>query len=195
MAPQIHLRLYEELNDFLPPDKRKLLFAYQLDCDMTIGELLESLSVPRTDVELILINGDSAPFSHHLKEGDVVSIYPVFESLDVSTLICVREKPLRQTRFMAGQGLSRLAGYLRLLGFDTLDSRCWMFERIVREAEKERRILLTRDPSLLKYPGLSRIYLVRAAKPRDQLLEVLSRFDLFDSARIPIHQSSIANPK
>jgi len=46
--------------------------------------------------------------------------------------------------------------------------------------EEERRILLTRDPSWLKFPELSRIYLVQAASPKQQLLEVLSRFDLFD---------------
>jgi hypothetical protein len=181
MAPEIQLRFYEELNDFLPPDKRKRAFACPLDGDTTVEQLLERFAVPKTGVELVLVNGDSAPFSCHLKEGDFVSIYPVFESLDVTALVRAHEKPLRLVRFMAGAGLLRLAGYLRLLGLDTLDSCSWAYDRAVHAAEEERRILLTRDPSWLNSPELSRVFLVRAAEPGDQLLEVLSRFDLFDT--------------
>jgi uncharacterized protein with PIN domain len=84
-------------------------------------------------------------------------------------------------RFLAGERLLRLGHYLPKLGFDTLVLRSRSPRRLICAAEREQRVLLTRDPSLLKSPELSRIYLVRAAKPRDQLLEVLSRFDLFDT--------------
>jgi hypothetical protein len=181
MAREISLRLYEELNDFLPPDKQKRQFAYPLDGEPTVEELLESLAVPKTNVELVLINGDPAGFSHRLKAGDSVSIYPVFESFDVTALVRLRHRPLRQTRFIAGAGLRRLAGYLRLLGFDTLDSGSWAPEKIIRVAEGQRRILLVRKPARMS-AGLSRVYRVRAADPEEQLVEVLSRFDLYDPA-------------
>ena len=181
MASEIQLRLYEELNGFLPPSKRKRRFAFRLNGVRTVGELLMRLGVPRREVELVLINGDSAGFSRRLRAGDFVSLYPVFESLDVMELLRARRKPLRRTRFMAGPGLLPLARRLRRLGFDTLDCRSWEVEKIVRAAREGGRILLTKNPSLLKSPELSRIYLVRAAKPKDQLLDVLSRFDLFSS--------------
>jgi uncharacterized protein len=180
MAGYIQLRLYEELNGSLPPDKQKIRFAHPLDNIHTVKELLRSLELPEKVIELVLVNGVSVDLSHRLHEGDFVSLYPVFESLDVSPLLRVREQPLRRIRFITHGRLLRLAGHLRLLGFDVLTPHSWTLEKIVFVAEEEQRILLTRDPLLLKFPELSRIYLVRAAGPNDQLLEVLTRFDLFD---------------
>ncbi len=187
MALEIHLRLYEELNDFLPSDKRKRRFAFTLDRAATVKQLLSCLKVPHDQVELVLVNGDSVGFSHRLKDGDSVSVYPVFESLDVATLVRVRKKPLRRTRFVAGPGLVRLARYLRSMGFDTCKPDFGTREVIVRLAEEERRILLTKDPSFLKCARLSRVYIVRAARPRDQLIEVLSRFDLLGKVGFSTH--------
>jgi sulfur carrier protein ThiS len=193
MSPEIHLRLYEELNDFLPPDKRKRRFAYRLDGSTTVRRLLANLGVPGNEVEVVLINGNSVGFSHDIKAGDFVSIFPVFESLDVTSLLSMRRKPLRRIRFMTGAGLLRLSGYLRRLGFDTVDARSWKPEKIIRAAKEERRILLTKNPALLKWPELPRAFLIKARKPKHQLIDVLSRFDLCASARFSGCQSSIVN--
>ncbi len=180
MAGKIQLRLYEELNDFLPIEKRKLRFAFPIEDVPTVKELLKRLGVPAKDVELVLVNGASVDSSCPLREGDFVSLYPVFESLDVRSLVRIREKSLREIRFLTGAGLLRLTGYLGRLGFESLYAESLTVEEAVRLTEVERKILLTRNSSLLKFPELSRIYLVRAIRPKAQLLEVLSRFDLFD---------------
>ena len=178
MNAEIHIRLYEELNDFLPSGKRKRRFNYRLKTGADVATLLAELGVPRDQVELVLVNGDSTGFSHLLKSGDFVAVYPVFESLDVSSLIRVRPKPLRLMRFVAGPRLIRLTRYLRLLGFDTLDGSTWSLDKIILITGNERRILLTRDPALMERPSLTRKYLVRETAPKRQLIEVLRRFDL-----------------
>jgi hypothetical protein len=183
MAITIHLRLYEELNDFLPPDRRKRRFELRLNGRATVRSLLAYLGVPEDQVELILVNADSVGFSHRLNENDSVALYPVFESFDVTTRIRTRKKPLRRTRFLASAGLCDLARHLRLLGFDILVSRLRLPDKIVHAAEKERRILLTKDPALVKHPDVSRAYCVRMMKPKRQVKEVLARFDLEDSVR------------
>jgi hypothetical protein len=195
MASEINLRLYEELNDFLPVDKRKRRFAYRLDGIRNVGDLLARLGVPDYQVELVLINGDSASFSDHLRARDFVSIYPVFESFDVTDLIRMRKKPLRRIRFLAGPGLLRLARYLRKVGLDTLDSGSRTLEEVVQVAEAERRILLTRNPSLLKSRRLSRVYFVREAEPRRQLVEVLSRFNLSNLVPVSADVSHPSRPQ
>src|SRR3972149_9448222 len=144
MAIEIYLRFYEELSDFLPTDRRKRRFTYRLDCATTVEGLLENLGVPSTCVEFVLVNGNSADLSRHFDNGDFVSVFPVFESFNVKSLVRLREEPLRQTRFMAGKELARLIFYLRLLGFDTLDCDSGAQEKIVRVAERDRRILLAR---------------------------------------------------
>ena len=178
MTLEIHIRLYEELNDFLPPDKRKRRFTHHLNAGATVALLLAELGVPRNQVELVLVNGDSTDFSYLLKSGDFVGIYPVFESLDISSLVRVRQKPLRHIHFLVGPRLIRLARYLRLLGFDTLDASSWSIEEIVHTTGKEGRIMLTRDPALLEHPKLIRRYLIKETAPKRQLIEVLRRFDL-----------------
>ena len=55
-----------------------------------------------------------------VEEGDRVSVFPIFEALDITPVLEVRERPLRRTRFVLDTHLGRLATYLRLLGFDAL---------------------------------------------------------------------------
>jgi len=198
MESEIHLRLYEELNDFLPPDKRKRRFTCRLPGGADVGKLLEKLGVPRDGVELVLVNGKPADFSYLFKSGDFVGIYPVFESLDVTSLVRLREKPLRSIHFLVGSGLIRLARYLRLLGFDTLDAGAWSIEKIVRICREEHKILLIRDPALMDHAGLERRYLVRETGPKRQLVEVLRRFDLIqcvDKARLQAITAGMPMPE
>jgi uncharacterized protein len=173
MLSEIHLRFYEELNDYLPPDRRKREFSFQINERTTVRQMLRALGIPVAEVELVLVNGSSAGLFRKLKEGDRVSIYPVFESLDVRSLLRFRRRPLRRTRFVAQSSLSGLSFYLRFLGFDVL------IEDPVRvaAAERKRRILLTSDPALIE-SGFSRICVVRKTGVREQLKEVLARLDL-----------------
>src|SRR5262245_48698850 len=96
-----HFRFYEELNDFLPENKKKVAFAYQFQANQNIRQVISMIGVPHTEIDLLLVNGRSVGFDYILKNNDHVSIYPVFESLDISTLNKLRPKPLRDTKFIA----------------------------------------------------------------------------------------------
>ena len=52
------------------------------------------MGVPSDEVDLILVNGESVPFDYIIGEGDRISIYPIFESLDISSVTRLRDKPL-----------------------------------------------------------------------------------------------------
>jgi len=108
-------RFYEELNDFLPLAQHKVEFEHRFDRRASIKDMIESLGVPHPEIELILVNSRSVGFSHIVEDGDRVSVYPVFESLDVSPLIRLRPEPLRNPVFIVDCNLGRLARYLRLL--------------------------------------------------------------------------------
>jgi uncharacterized protein with PIN domain len=176
-------RFYEELNDFLPPQRRKQTFLYTCAERATVKNAIEALGVPHTEVEIILVNGESVGFSYLLQEGDRVAVYPQFESMDITPLLRVREQPLRRTRFVADAHLGGLAKYLRLLGFDTLYRNNFRDEEIAQIAVAERRTVLTRDRSLLMYRKITHGCYVRTLKPRQQLSEILKRLDLSRSIR------------
>jgi sulfur carrier protein ThiS len=87
-------RIYEELNDYLPPERRKAGFSVTFKDPVTIRDAICSLGVPPEEVDLVLVNGESVPFDHIINEGDMISIYPIFESLDISSVTRLRDKPL-----------------------------------------------------------------------------------------------------
>lgn len=175
------IRFYAELNDFLPTDRRQVTFVHTFDGRPSVKDTIEALGIPHTEVDLILANGDSVDFSYHLRDGDRISVYPIFESIDIAPILRVRPQPLREASFVLDTHLGRLAGYLRMLGFDTLYRNDFKDEELARLSSRDGRSLLTRDRGLLKRGEVTHGYFVRETHPRGQLVEVLQRFDLAGS--------------
>jgi uncharacterized protein with PIN domain len=176
---QVQLRFYEELNDFLAPALRKTGITHVFDRRTSIKDMIESFGVPHTEVEIILVNGQSVDFSYIVQDGDRISVYPMFESLDISPLLRLRPAPLRTPAYILDTNLGRLAHYLRLLGFDCLYRNDYSDAEVARIGSDTQRTVLTRDRALLQRRIISRGYYVREVRPRLQVREVLSRFDLY----------------
>jgi uncharacterized protein with PIN domain len=180
---QAEFRFYEELNDFLPPARRKRAFAYTFRGHPAIKDAIEALGVPHTEVDLVLVNGESVDFSRALQPGDRVAVYPVFEAFDIGTLTRLRPRPLRRTRFVLDVHLGKLARLLRLLGFDARYRRDWCDREIIRYARDAGAAILTRDRGILKVRTVTHGYCIRSDDPWRQLDEVLARFDLRAACR------------
>ncbi|MEA3408268.1 MAG: Mut7-C RNAse domain-containing protein [Chloroflexota bacterium] len=180
---QAFFRFYAELNDFLPPEKRGCTFPYTFLVSGSVKDMIQALGIPHTEVELILVDGRSVDFDYQVQDGDRISVYPVFESFDVAPLVRVRPEPLRETRFVLDTHLGKLATYLRLFGFDSLYRNDYEDAELARISDEEGRILLTKDHHLLKRNRVQHGYYVRAIDAREQLIEVLTRFHLFRSAK------------
>jgi uncharacterized protein len=175
---KIYLRFYEELNDFIPEENKKKRFTHQYVDRTSIKDLIESFGIPHTEVDLILVNGNSVNFKYIFNDGDDVSVYPVFESLDISNVQHLRPKPLREPKFVCDVHLGRLTRYLRMMGLNVLYKNNFVDEEIIQISLKERRALLTRDKGILKRSGVTHGYLVRGTKVEEQVKEILHRFDL-----------------
>lgn len=185
-------RFYEELNDFLPKKHRKKSFIYHFRYNQSVKDAIEALGVPHAEVDLILVNGNPVDFNYTLKNGDRVSVYPVFESLDISEVTLLRHKPLREPRFILDVHLGKLCKYLRMLGFDTFYKNNLDDHDIIRIASDEKRIILTRDVGILKNGNVSHGYWIRSQNSRKQLSEVLQRFDLYKLIR-PFYRCVVCN--
>ncbi|MGM0651504.1 MAG: Mut7-C RNAse domain-containing protein, partial [Bacillota bacterium] len=180
MSSRAVLRFYAELNDFLPPEKRQTAFSHNFFGQPSVKDMIESLGIPHTEVDLIIAGDRSVAFNYRVKDGDRISVFPMFEAVDISAVLKVRPEPLREPRFILDTHLGRLANYLRMLGFDTLYQNNYDDETLARISAEQRRILLTRDRGLLKRSVVTHGYLIRADDPREQVKEVLQRFDLLD---------------
>jgi hypothetical protein len=172
------IRFYQELNEFLTPEKRFQTLECELIGNPGVKDVIESFGVPHTEVDLVLVDGESVDFSYQVQEGDRIAVYPMFESLDIGEVSRVRSRPLRRVAFVLDVHLGRLASLLRLLGFDTLYRRDYEDPEIVDISLGERRIILTRDQGILKRKAVTHGYFVRSTEPETQAQEVLHRFDL-----------------
>ena len=186
------LRVYGELHDFLPPSDRQVTVVVPFSRGTTVKDLIEARGVPHTEIDLVLVNGESVDFGCPLGDGDRVAAYPVFEALDVAPVTRVRAEPLRVIRFVLDVHLGRLARYLRLAGFDTLYDRAAGDDRLAELSRDEHRVLLTRDQGLLKRRVVTHGYCVRSTAPSRQLAEVVSRFDLRRLVR-PFSRCTVCN--
>jgi uncharacterized protein with PIN domain len=180
---KVYIRFYEELNFFIPPEKHKKIIEKYCKKGTTVKALIEICGIPHTEVDLVLVNGESTGFSYQLKNNDRVSVYPVFESFDIGEVSQVRPAPLRVIQFILDVHLGKLAKRLRLLGFDTLYSNTYSDEEISEISKKEKRIILTRDTGLLKRKIITHGYYIKSRNPREQLFEVVKRFDLLKAVK------------
>jgi len=176
---RICLRFYAELNDFLSPAQRGADINHEFERRASIKDMIEAFGVPHTEVEVILVNGRSVNFSYIVQDGDRISVYPVFESVDITPLLRLRPAPLRRPKFILDSNLGRLARYLRLLGLDCLYRNDYSDAEVASIASEQRRTVLTRDRTLLQRRIITHGYFVRAQLPREQVREVLARFDLY----------------
>lgn len=186
------LRCYAELNDYLAPDRRQRDIALEFTPPTPLRHLAESLGVPHTEIELALRNGETIDLEAPVADGDRIALYPVFEAFDIRPELRLRARPLRAPRFLADAHLGKLAGYLRLLGFDTRHENDIGDPALVALAAREGRILLSRDRDLLMHKAVSRGCHLRSTEPRDQLAYLVERLQLCGLIR-PFSRCTVCN--
>ena len=173
---EVLFRFYGQLNDFLPLPRRGRRFLHRVRNISSVKDAIEALGVPHPEVDVILINGAAVDFAALLADGDDVSVYPAFRSLDLSSLRRAGADPPLPVRFALDAHLGKLASLLRLAGFDGV-----VIEDdadLAKAAGSDHRVALTRDVALLKRSIVRSGYWVRNTDPERQLAEVLDRFDL-----------------
>lgn len=171
-------RFYEELGDHLLPGQRKRDIEVALEGTETVREVVEKLGVPPQEVDLLLVNGQSVDLDRVVKEGDRISVYPVFERLNIKGVSRVREKPLRKLTFIADQGLEAVAESLKALGLDVVVRGDLRGEDLLRMVKAGGRILLTRQEDFPGSQGLDRIIVLKPGSLREQVHQVIDALDL-----------------
>jgi uncharacterized protein len=175
---KVFIRIYEELNDLISPEKRKTRFEHNFIDRTSVKDLIESFGVPHTEIDLILVNGKSVSFDYIINDKDDISVYPFFESFDISDVQHLRAGPLRDPKFICDVHLGKLAKNLRMLGLDTFYKTTVTDNEIVLISINENRVILTRDGGLLKIKNVTHGYYIRNTDPIKQTSEVINRFHL-----------------
>lgn len=189
---QSRFRFFAELNDFLPENHRQRAFSFTVPGNPSVKDAIEAMGVPHPEIALIRINGRRQGFEALINEKDDVVVYPAFARLDLddpTNPYCMH--PPDPVRFIADVHLGKLASRLRMLGFDTAygqDSD----QVLAARSRSENRIMLTRDIGLLKRNQVQYGYYLRSTDPKEQIVEVLNRYDLLGSI-LPFQRCSRCN--
>lgn len=176
--PKATFRFYEELNDFLPKQRRKADFQAGFEEKRSIKDMIEAIGVPHTEIDLILVNGKSVDFGYFLQDGDRVSVYPVFESVNVENVTRLRQIPLRKTRFVADINLGDIVKYMRALGYDVHFDPSLSNREIIKISKKENRIILTKSRQLLKFKEVTHGIFVRPGTLEQQIRRIIDYLDI-----------------
>jgi uncharacterized protein with PIN domain len=191
------LRCYAELNDHLPAGWRQRDMPLRFTPPLSVAQLLTALGIPAGDVELVLVDSGSVGRDAPIPDGARISLYPVFERLDVAPLLRLRDAALREPRFLCDAHLGKLGRRLRLLGFDTLLAQDTTGEdpgddALVRIAREQHRILLSRDRELLARADLTHALEVPQAPVDAQLRDLIQRLHL-QRAAAPFSRCTCCN--
>ncbi|WP_122818957.1 Mut7-C RNAse domain-containing protein [Nocardioides pantholopis] len=155
------------LQFFLPAKHRGAEQVLPADGTSTVGHLLASLGVPRTEVGELRAGGVPVPLSYRPAPGD---------RIEVAAARRPQAAPTSPPRFVLDVHLGTLARRLRLLGLDTAYAANADDDELLETSLREQRILLTRDRGLLHRRALRWGAHVNTQVPDDQLREVLARF-------------------
>jgi sulfur carrier protein ThiS len=174
-------RFYEELNDRLPTYMRKRDVEVPLEGEETAREIIEKLGVSPAEVDLLLVNGQTVDLDHGIGDGDRVSVYPVFERLNIKGVSRVRENPLRTLRFIVDRKLNGLARSLAELGLDVCYRGNLNEAQVRKLAKEERRILLTEGEDSADLQGLERRIILKRAPVQEQIAQIMEALDLAEN--------------
>lgn len=163
------------LKDFLPRDQRGQDILIPFRGRQSIKHLAESLGVPHPEIGQVQINGRAGTLGTITQDGDRVEVHPIPNG-----------SPL-EPRFLIDNHLGRLAAYLRILGFDCLYQSDYEDAEMADILQRDERILLSRDRRLLMRKVVAHGYCLRSLDSREQLVEVIERFDLEKSVT-PFHR-------
>lgn len=181
----ITISFHQHLQDLLPLRLRKQQYSFPLHKARSVKDLIESIGIPHTEVDVILVGGASVDFNHLLTGGEYIQVYPVGLAHDTSPLIHNSPDPYLDRRFILDVHLGKLAGYCRLLGFDTLYRNDYDDPTLADICADQQRILVTCDRKLLTRKKIRYGYLMRSRIPRQQIVELVKRYQLLDH---PTHE-------
>lgn len=159
------VRVVASLRFLLSVRHRHGVAVVPVDGTSSLGHVVESLGVPRTEIGVLQVNGRPAHPYARLRDGDVVDVP-------------ARPRPERiaDPRFVLDVHLGALARRMRLLGIDVAYRNDASDDELVAQAAAEQRVLLTQDRGLLRRRALVAGAYVRGSHPDRQLADVLDRF-------------------
>ena len=184
----LELRFHRAFDFFLSGDRRGEKAIHLPNRGASVKDIIESLGVPHTEVgQLLIRTGQERPggegdcfaevgFDHVPRDQEQIFVHPPVTPVDITRPTRLRPHPFHSLKFVADVNVGALARLLLALGFDTRYSNTFSDGQVADIADREQRVVLTRDTGLLKRKKVTYARRVRENRPEAQLREVLTFF-------------------
>lgn len=180
MSPfTVRLNLHGDLDFFVRSEWHPQRIERCLREKTSVKDVIESCGVPHPEVDLILVSGQPVDFHYTLGTDADIELYPV--GARIPEFKEQRLQTITARHFVADGHLGQLVRNLRLLGFDIAYDPKADDVQLLHVMERENRALLTRDRRLLMHAVVKTGYYPRSQNADEQTVEVIRRFNLFDS--------------
>ena len=176
----LNIQFSKGLHFFLPFDQKTGKIEYTLARKASVKDIIESLGVPHTEVGNIQSNHQKKDFNLIPPTRGNLQIDEIQAPFNTLTPSFLRPVPLKALKFVADVNVMKLGRLLILLGFDVVCSSFLNDSQIADMSDKESRIVLTRDTSLLKRKKIVYARRLRSNLPYRQLIETIDFFGLQD---------------
>jgi len=173
---KVRLRFHGDLNVFLGSKAGDAVIERRLVEKTSIKDIIESCGIPHPEVDLILVDKQTAGFDQTLANDAKVQVFPVENCGTFHT-----EKRLQAvgiSRFVLDGHLGGLTRNLRLFGFDVAYDQNADDRQLLEVMARDNRALLTRDRRLLMHAIVQHGYYPRSQNADEQTVEVIRRFNL-----------------
>jgi uncharacterized protein with PIN domain len=167
-------KIFGELNYFVRKNKQDIYFNYEFDDNPSIKDSIEAIGIPHVEVGEIIVNDEQKDFSYKLQNNDKVEVYSFYEN-DIKNKL---RPNIELYNFMTDENVGGMAKYLRMLGFNTIMIPEISDKEVAKIAEKENRILLSRDFGLLKRKNVTHGIFLRSTNTEEQIYEVIKKYKL-----------------
>ncbi|HEY5673200.1 MAG TPA: Mut7-C RNAse domain-containing protein [Malonomonas sp.] len=178
MAAQADFRFFGRLATLLAGAAEEAVINYRFRGRPAVKDAIEALGLPHTEVDQILVAGQSVAFDYRLQADDRVEVFPVGASVARVGAVHLSPPLPDQPKFILDVHLGKLARRLRMLGFDCRYRNDYTDPQIIELALAEGLIILTRDRGILKHARVRQGCLVGSDKVEEQVIEVLERYQL-----------------
>jgi len=153
-------------------------FLHDFDRKASLKDVIESLGIPHPVIDKLTVNSAEVGFNYILRDKDIVEATPLTPPVNPFVPTILRPEALDRIAFAVDVNVGKLALHLRSLGFDTVYGSNTGDDKLAAIAYSQKRILLTRDATLLKRKIIMHGYLPRTQDSTRQLIEVVRLYDL-----------------
>jgi len=166
------------LDYFLTKPENGRQFEHTLNRKASVKDVIESFGIPHTEVGHIFFNDTEIDFSFIPSSSGLLNVQSIKAPFNVMSPTFLRPFPLEQIKFLADVNVIKLGRLLIIMGFDVSYSPLLSDHEIANIAEKEARIILTRDTQLLKRKKVIFAKRIKSDYPYEQLIETIRFFGL-----------------